>query len=82
MNYENNRPMRFIRRQELERRTGFRRSTIYAALNPGTKRFDPDFPKPVKIGPGSVAWVESEVEAWIQDRVTERNSREGAASEH
>jgi len=68
---------RFIRRQELEHRTGFRRSTIYAALNPRTKRFDPTFPKPVKLGPSAVAWVEGEVDAWINSRMAARSSRIG-----
>jgi prophage regulatory protein len=42
-------------------------------MKPGTKRFDPEFPKPVKIGHGSVAWVESEVDAWISARMAERD---------
>ncbi|HFF6179434.1 helix-turn-helix transcriptional regulator [Stenotrophomonas maltophilia] len=62
---------RLIRRQELERRTGYRRSTIYAALKRGTKRFDPTFPRPVKLG-GMVAWVESEVDEWINSRIADR----------
>lgn len=65
---------RLIRRQELEYRTGFRRSTIYAAIKSGGKRFDPDFPQPVRTGKGTVAWLEEEVDAWIKARVDERNS--------
>lgn len=26
------------------------------------------FPKPHKIGPNSIAWLESEVKAWVADR--------------
>lgn len=63
---------RLIRRQELEHRTGYRRSTIYAAIKPGTKRFDPTFPQPVRLGPGAVAWVESEVDRWIETRMARR----------
>jgi prophage regulatory protein len=43
--------------------TGLSRSSIYA---------DRDFPKPVKIGPRAVAWVETEVRSWIQARVAAR----------
>ncbi|PTS73914.1 hypothetical protein DBR33_07710 [Stenotrophomonas sp. HMWF022] len=66
---------RLIRRQELEHRTGFRRSTIYAALKPGNKRFDPSFPRPVRLSAGAVAWVESEVDDWIRTRMAERQAQ-------
>ena len=31
------------------------------------------FPKPVKIGTRSVAWVEEEVDAWVEARVAARD---------
>ena len=43
--------------------TGLSRSTIYA---------DPDFPKPVKIGPRAVAWVEAEITGWVKQRILQR----------
>lgn len=67
--------LRLIRRQELERRTGFARSTIYAAIKPGGCRYDPSFPQPIKIGNGTVAWLESEVNAWIMQRIADRDGR-------
>lgn len=45
--------------------TGLSRSTIYA---------DPEFPKPVKIGPRAVAWVEDEIRGWVNDRIQEREA--------
>ena len=68
---------RIIRRLEVERRTGISRSTIYAEMAAGK------FPKPVPLGPGSVGWLEDEVEAWIVARIAERdrpkpNRREAA----
>ena len=30
------------------------------------------FPKRVRIGPNRVGWVESEVAAWVQQRIAER----------
>lgn len=69
---DNARNIRFIRRQEVERRIGKGRSTIYASLQRSNKRFDPSFPRPVRIGSGSVAWVESEIEDWIKLRIAER----------
>lgn len=42
------------------------RTRIYADMDEGK------FPKPVKIGQRSVAWVESEVRDWLDARVAER----------
>ncbi len=30
---------------------------------------DHDFPEPIKIGARAVAWVEEEVDAWIEARI-------------
>ncbi|WP_213780114.1 AlpA family phage regulatory protein [Caballeronia sp. dw_276] len=30
---------------------------------------DPDFPKPVKLGPGTTIFIEAELDAWVQKRV-------------
>lgn len=47
-----------LRRKEVERRTGFGRSTIYDWMGKGM------FPEPVRIGP-SCRWLESDVQSWI-----------------
>lgn len=52
--------MKLIRIKEVMDRTGLGRSTVYKYMNHGL------FPKPIKLGTRAVAWVESEVEAWIQ----------------
>lgn len=33
------------------------------------------FPKPVKVGNRTLAWVETEIDAWIASRVDHRDSR-------
>ena len=33
------------------------------------------FPKRVQLGPGRVGWVESEVQAWLQERIRARDCR-------
>ncbi|EJG7683686.1 AlpA family transcriptional regulator, partial [Escherichia coli] len=48
-----------IRLSEVMRRTGYGRAWIYRLISQGR------FPKPVKIGPRSVAFIESEVDEWI-----------------
>lgn len=56
-------PTRFLRRREVEARTGLSTSGIYAAIARG------DFPKPIAIGAQSRAWVESEIIAWQRARL-------------
>ncbi len=63
---------KMISRVDLEELTGLSRSTIYDRLNPKSKRYDPDFPKPVKFG-HLTRWRLSEVQAWIQSKIDTRN---------
>lgn len=53
-----------LRRKQVEARTGLSRSTIYNGVKAGT------FPKPIHLGAQSVGWVESEVDAWLRERIT------------
>ncbi|EDS7164697.1 AlpA family transcriptional regulator [Salmonella enterica] len=62
---------RFIRVPEVLRRVGFGRTKLYELIRQGR------FPEQVKIGPRTVAFVESEIEEWIE--ATIRNSRQNAA---
>ncbi|HJR10040.1 MAG TPA: AlpA family phage regulatory protein [Rhodanobacteraceae bacterium] len=57
-------PMRAVRDQ-----VALHPATVYAMVKDGT------FPKPVKLGRRSL-WIESEVQAWIAERIKE--SREAA----
>nr|WP_089658096.1 MULTISPECIES: AlpA family transcriptional regulator [Halomonas] len=60
--------MKLIRIKEVMDRTGLARATIYKYMKLGL------FPKQVKLGTHAVAWVESEVEAWIQSGIEYRDS--------
>ena len=51
---------RFLRRPEVEARSGLSRSTIYAWMARG------DFPKPVKLSGRMVAWREQDIDDWLQ----------------
>ncbi|ABE36316.1 prophage CP4-57 regulatory family protein [Paraburkholderia xenovorans LB400] len=53
---------RLIRLREVRTRVGLGASTVYRYLAAGK------FPRPVEIGGGRVAWVESEIDAWIASR--------------
>jgi prophage regulatory protein len=57
----------FLKRPEIEHRTGLKRSTIYDKMKAGT------FPKPVKLGARAVAWLEPEIDAWIKERISQRS---------
>ena len=37
------------------------------------------FPKRVQLGPNAVAWLESEIDEWINARVAERDRQSEAA---
>jgi prophage regulatory protein len=44
---------------------GLSRSTIYEMLNPKSRRYKPDFPKPIKLSSSSVGWFQHELNAWL-----------------
>lgn len=60
-----------IRLPEVMRRTGYSRPWLYRLIS--QKRF----PQSVKIGIRSIAFVESEIDEWINQRIAE--SRKEAA---
>ena len=43
------RDMRIVRMKELTQILGISRSTIYDKLNPKSRRYDPRFPKPLRL---------------------------------
>ncbi|EEC8742410.1 helix-turn-helix transcriptional regulator [Escherichia coli] len=52
-----------LRLSDVMRRTGYGRAWIYRLISLGR------FPKPVKFGSRSVAFIESEVDEWINQRI-------------
>lgn len=57
---------RIIPRREVQARTGLSRSYIYRLSKDG------DFPRPVQLTPYRIGWVESEIDAWIAERIRAR----------
>lgn len=55
-----------LRLKGVEEKTGLKRSQIYLYMKEGT------FPNSIKIGPASVAWLESEIDEWINLKLAER----------
>jgi prophage regulatory protein len=56
---------RLIRRSEVIQRVGLCKASIYNRMNAGL------FPRPVSIGGRSVAWLESDIDTWITERLAE-----------
>lgn len=54
-----------IRLSEVQRRTGYSKAWIYRLIS--QKRF----PSTVKIGSRSIAFIESEIDDWIDQRIAE-----------
>ena len=50
---------------EVSDRTGLPRSSIYAKIQAG------DFPRPIKLGPRSVGWLEADINSWLDEKVSE-----------
>ena len=59
---------KIIRRTEVLKRTGKATSTIYEQIQKGL------FPRPVKLGPRSVGWVEDEVDDHVEKLIASRDS--------
>ncbi|QIB30695.1 AlpA family phage regulatory protein [Providencia stuartii] len=66
---QSNLPLRILRMTELTVLLGISRSSIYEKLNPRSKYYDPDFPKPIKLGASSVGWQYASVEKWLTSRM-------------
>lgn len=55
----------FIRLSEVQRRTGYSKAWLYRLMSQSK------FPSSVKIGSRAIAFVESEVDDWINQRIEE-----------
>lgn len=60
---------RLLRLSDVLARVPYTRKHLYELEKAGR------FPRRIKLGPNSVAWIESEVEAWISERIQERDNQ-------
>jgi prophage regulatory protein len=60
-----------LRRPDVERLTGLRRSSLYALMAAGK------FPRPITLSEKSVGWLEPEIAEWQKVRIA---ARDGASS--
>lgn len=57
---------KMLRVRQVIERTGLPRSSLYLLIERG------EFPRQVKLGPRTVAWVESEIDEWMSARIATR----------
>jgi len=57
------RDRRLLRLPEVRQKVGLSRSAIYKLISEG------QFPRQVAIGPRTVAWVQEDLERWIEERL-------------
>lgn len=54
--------------------TSLSRPSIYEMMDEYSNRYDPTFPKQVKISQNRVVWVASELLAWINQKIASRSA--------
>ena len=59
-------PIRLLRLPQVMEVVGLSRSTIYALEE------EERFPKRVKLAARAVGWVEAEIQAWLAERISQR----------
>ena len=64
---------RLLRWKDVQPRVGICRSQAHAMIHEGT------FPAPVKLGARASAWIESEINEWIESRIAASRNDGGAA---
>ena len=60
---------KFLRLPEVLMRVPYSRSHLWRMERDGK------FPKRVKLGPNRVGWLAGEIDAWINSRIIERDTR-------
>lgn len=58
---------RFLCLDDVMNKTGLGRSTIYNKMKSG------EFPKSISISANRIAWLESEIDSWMEIKINQRN---------
>ena len=58
-----------LKLKEVQKLTGLSRSSIYAYIDKGL------FPAQIKLGERSVAWLDSEIESWVDSKINARDAK-------
>lgn len=60
--------LEILRRQQVQQRTGLPRSSLQHLIRQG------QFPRPISLSARTVGWLSHEIEAWLRDRVSQRDT--------
>ncbi|WP_439234344.1 helix-turn-helix transcriptional regulator [Lonepinella koalarum] len=63
---------KILRRSQVLAMLGVSRSTMADWENPKSKRYRPDFPKKISLGANSIGYLESEINAYIEQLASQR----------
>ena len=61
--------MRVLKIKDVLSKTGLGKTTLYALIK------ESQFPRPISLGLRAVGWLESEIEAWIQEKIDARDQQ-------
>lgn len=59
---------RFIRLEEVMHRTGLKKTSIYSKMKAQ------GFPQKIDLGGNSVAWLESDIDDWINQKLNQQDN--------
>ena len=62
---EQSKDLKILRLPAVIETYGISRSSVYEKLNPKSRRYDPTFPTPIKIGVSAVGWLQHELNEWL-----------------
>ena len=65
---------RLIRLRDVKQKSGLGTSTIYRRIADGS------FPAPRSLGPNTVRWLQSEIDAWIKSLPSSRSGEQLSAA--
>ncbi len=64
-------PVKILRIKELARYLSISVATIYDWLNPKSSRYDPTFPKQIKLGKAAAGFIIDEIDNWLANQARE-----------
>lgn len=59
---------KILRMKDVVNICGLSRSTIYDKIDTKSRRHDPSFPRPLKIGISAVGWMEQDIFGWLDSK--------------
>lgn len=67
-------PYVLLRMDDLCEKLQLSRATLYNLMRESSRYYDPNFPKHVKLTSNSVAWIEDQIDEWIESKMSAAQS--------